>query len=393
MPLTEGSPRIVIHPDVRAVFPEPFNVLQSHLRNEVEFVIVQPDYYDDKSPKMLIPNVPHNTSLVVIPGFISGRHAEHMLVAMTKVGHTLGFHHMDDDRTPRATQIHYLLFDGEGRGNKPTYGSDGEYVPEAELHYAFYITDTLKLVGKAGSATILDPHDAESVAALGIPVTAITGLHLCAEYMLDYSLLPKNSGIIIADDGAIGRSLYFADQTKIPIIARCIKKRINGKPEIVHIYGKENIPGMYTIIVEDMIAKGGTLGTTAKMLFDNNAAGVSAVLTHVKGVEGAQENLINSLNGNKNKPPLLNDLIITNSTPYYHDFYGIPNVQIVNIHQLFVIAARAVLFPTQDNIKALQPHIFPLRPLLEYKHQLFEVFPDLAPDYTDDEDVVSSQYK
>lgn len=131
MPSTEN--RLAIHPSIRDIHPGLFNALEAELGSDIQVTVVNPDYFSDHTPRLDIPGIPSGAPLVVIPGFISGPHAEILLSALTKTGHTLRFPHPTDPRSPWAKQVHFLLTDLEGRGNKPTIQGDGVLVPYPEL--------------------------------------------------------------------------------------------------------------------------------------------------------------------------------------------------------------------------------------------------------------------
>lgn len=394
MPSAESIGNLAIHPGVRDLHPGLFNAFEAELGTEIQIAVVNPDYFSDRTPRLDIPGIRSGTPLVVIPGFISGPHAEILLSALTKTGHALRFHHPTDSRSPWANRIHFLLTDLEGRGNKPTIQASGVLVPYSELQYAYYLADALRDLGKADSVTILDPHDVESVRALRegtdktIEVTTITALREIAKYMRQNSLLPENCGVVIADNGAIGRAHFFAHTAGVPLITRIIKERKNGKPVITAVYGGENIKGKTAILVDDMTATGGTLFTDAEELIKLGADAVIAVITHLKGVKGAREKISQEL---RQKEDGLKAIVATNSTPYYTQLDLLPGVHIVSVYPLMARAARAILIPTAENIAALNPDIFPIGTLQQYLETLYKEYPHLAPDYQPSNDKPNEQ--
>lgn len=370
------SPTLVFHPDLREMQPQLFNTLEAGLGNRFKIAIVKPDTYSDKTPHLSVPDVEPGTHVVVIPGFISGRFAEPSLFAITKTAHALGFPHPGDSRSPWAKEIHLLLTDLEGRGNKPTATDKDEFVDEAELHYAFYLADLIN-ASRVTSATVVDGHDYESIKALNMPVTTLSTLPLCCDYMKKHHLIPENSGVVIADNGAIARSLFFAKCTNLPVLARIVKERKNGKVSIKEVHGAENVNGRPAIIVDDMIATGGTLFSDDEVLHNLGATETRAVVTHTKGVKGARQKTRSSLENNHH----LRKIIMTNSTPYYTDFGRTPGIHVVNIYPLITMAAKAILDPNERNQKAIDRFRFPMGPFEDNLQKLWEQYPDLAPDY------------
>ncbi|MBI5452401.1 ribose-phosphate pyrophosphokinase [Candidatus Gottesmanbacteria bacterium] len=384
MPISETIGRLAFHPSARDLHPGFFNFLEAELGPDVQIAVVNPDHFSDRTPRLDIPGIPSGAPLVVIPGFISGPHAEILLSALTKTGHALRFPHPTDSRSPWANQIHFLLTDLEGRGNKPTIQGNGNLVPYPELQYAYYLADALRDLGKADSVTLLDPHDVESVRALRegtgktIEVTTITALREIANNMRQNNLLPDNSGVVIADNGAIGRAHFFAHTTEIPLVTRIVKERKNGKPVIAAVYGGEDIKGRTAILVDDMTATGGTIFTDAEELIKLGADAVIAVITHLKGVRGAREKIAYQL---KQEGGGLKAIVATNSTPYYTQLDLLTGVHIVSVYPLMARAARAILIPTAENIAALNLDIFPIGTLKQYLETLYREYPGLALDY------------
>lgn len=374
----EHKAHYVVHPQSLDRYPELNNFLRTSLADICKPVWVQQAKYDDLSPHTFIKGAESGAPVALIPGFISGQHAEEQLVHLSQIGHTLRFAHPLDPRTPWVQKVHYLFSDLEGRGNKPTVGPDGQLLPNAELHYMYYLADTLKGPGKMDEATILDPHDWETINALGVPVTCITGMGECIEYMKKNDLLSDIDGVVVADDGAMGRALWFSNRAGIPILARIVKERVNGKPKIKEIYGAQNVAGKKVLLVDDMIATGGTQFTDSSELIQQGATDVIGVVTHVKGAEGARDRIAEYFQ-KPDRP--LSRLIITNSTPYARQLAYIPGVLRVDVFPLLGRAAKAALAPTDENVAALAPNIFPLGSIDEYKAALFTVYPELAPDY------------
>lgn len=379
------SSALILDPIIQSGYPEMWETVSNTLRmrmGDIPSMVVSPDVYSDRTPKMWVNS--DDKSIAVSLGFISGVSAEGNLSEMTKAGFTLRFKHPNDPRTPRVESIHYVFSDFEGRGNKPTLDKDGNYIPEAELHYAYYLAETLANIGKANKATILDPHDHilhGYLEGLGVEVDTITALREIALQLKEKNMLPsaQDGGIVIPDNGAIGRSMFFSMVTGIPIIGRIDKKRIRGVAEINKIYGADTIKGKSIIIVDDMIATGGTLFTDGKALKKLGAESLMAIVTHTKGIDGAGEKVASKLNGGEEK--ILDKIIITDSTPYHKDFKGIPNVETISVMGLMTLAVEAALKGKgSDADTMLQEHRF--RPMSHDQslRELKNLYPYLVSD-------------
>jgi phosphoribosylpyrophosphate synthetase len=198
-------------------------------------------------------------------------------------------------------------------------------------------------------------------------------------------MLPSNSGVVIADDGAIGRSHFFSHEADIPVVGRIIKERVNGSPTVkeIHQTNADGFNGKTIFLIDDMIATGGTLFKDAAKLKSMGAEKVVGVVTHVKGVKNADV----SVRQNLGKTDGLDGLVITNSTPFYRQLMGIKGVRLVNV--LGVMGRAAHVFMSEnfqlDNagVKGLEPisqNIFPINPTEVYKEILAKEYPMLVPE-------------
>ena len=216
-----AKPALIVHPILQQQYPQLVNALVTPAdRDSSNVIYVHPDLYTDQTPHLSIPFPDGGISRAIVPGFVSGYHAESQLDGLIKVSHALRFANPLDKRSPRTREVMLLLSDLEGRGTKSTMDSSGAYISDAELHYAYYIADLLREVGRIDMLAVMDPHDLVSVQAIRKPYITLTALQQIATTLRSKGMIPLNAGVVIADDGAIGRSHFFAKAAGIPVVGR-----------------------------------------------------------------------------------------------------------------------------------------------------------------------------
>lgn len=381
-----AKPVLIIHPVLKQQFPQFVDVLTTPTgKYNPKVAFVHPDIYTDQTPHLSIPSSDMRMSRVVVPGFVSGYHAESQLDGLIKVSHALRFTNPIDKRSPRAREVMLLLSDLEGRGTKPTIHTSGDCMSDVELHYAYYIADLLREVGRVDQVAVMDPHDLVSIKAIRRPYIVLTALRQIATTLKSMRMIPPNSGVVIADDGAIGRSHFFADAADIPIVGRIQKTRRDGAVSIEHIYTTfdQGFKNLTVFLVDDMIATGSTLFKDAQALKNMGAKVVIGIVTHVKGVKDTHARVRSELQSHAG----LDQLIVTNTTPYSHQLADIPGVILIDILHILRNAAQSFLSPdftlthkSVSGVDVIKEHIFPIDTIDGYKKSLSLKYPMLVPD-------------
>lgn len=104
------------------------------------------------------------------------------------------------------------------------------------------------------------------------------------------TILRPDSVIISPDTGAIDTAVTYAQQLDRPLVK--LKKHRHLKTgDVIITSTTAKVKNAHCIIVDDLIATGGTLIKTAKFLFDQKAASVSVAATHHLYIDGVQERL------------------------------------------------------------------------------------------------------
>jgi phosphoribosylpyrophosphate synthetase len=368
---------IIDNPGLRDAHPDLAAELFS--RPNINSVHVELTSYPDGTPNPLVAIKPNRR--LVVPGLVSGRHGPDQLAYLTQAGFVLNAQVPSDPRTPRTAHGSVLLYDFEGRGNKPTIRPDGQVREEAELLFTLYAAKMLKEAGLYGSAFVVDPHDREGLGIFGESVVSLTVLPELIRYFEANIWRNHNYGLVIADDGAIGRTLWTSIRLEIPIIARIVKVRRNGQVKIEAIYGGENVKGHKPLLVEDMLSSGNTSGEDANALADLGALGTTVLATHVKDVEGNEANIQALLHGDKHIPGGLEHVVVSNTTPFALRLARLEAVHTVDVLGALADLTETIVNPTPSGLSSLREHIFPMRTKPGMIAAFHHEYPDLTPDY------------
>ncbi|MEA3355130.1 MAG: ribose-phosphate pyrophosphokinase [Patescibacteria group bacterium] len=133
--------------------------------------------------------------------------------------------------------------------------------------------------------------DLHNLAILGffeIPVINLSARLLLEDYFL--KKINKNTIVVAPDAGAIKLSTAFAHKLGIGVVYIDKKRDLKtGKVKIFGISG--GVKGKEVIIIDDMIATGGTLIKTANFLRKKGVQSIKVGVTHHLYVNGTQEKL------------------------------------------------------------------------------------------------------
>jgi phosphoribosylpyrophosphate synthetase len=297
------------------------------------------------------------------------------LAEMQLIGHAVAYDNPHDRSAhPRAKNgAEAFLSYGEFRSDKYTRDREGHYLEDAEALMAYVILDSLR-----GSyyqkLTALDPHGHKAALQFqqseGRTFTAITALGEMSTFAKKKGIITPNESWIIVppDDGSLGRAEYTAKESGIALGGRVVKSRKGGEVHIEDVYG--DMTGKSVILPDDMIATGSTLGQTAIELRKRGARKVIAFTPHVIGVDGADKVIYDMI-----KSGQLDDLVVSNSTPYAARLEGIPGVHFYDVQPLLEEYMRNELLGLSNDA-----YVFPLRSFYDNLKSVAAHYPHLVPD-------------
>jgi len=126
----------------------------------------------------------------------------------------------------------------------------------------------------------IDMHSAAGAGFSDCAVDNLTAWPLFASYVKHYlALSPEDIVVVAPDAGGAKRAREFSENLNCHF-ALIEKKREKGKVIVYYLVGEEEVVGKKAIIIDDMIATGGTLIECSNLLLRKGATQVYAFSTH-----------------------------------------------------------------------------------------------------------------
>ncbi|MCL1883923.1 MAG: ribose-phosphate pyrophosphokinase [Defluviitaleaceae bacterium] len=153
------------------------------------------------------------------------------------------------------------------------------------------------MITQAGASRVLtmDLHCPQIQGFFNIPLDHLKGIYLFAHYYKSKEGLGdcmSDVVIVSPDFGSVARCKNFANMLNVPL-AIVDKRRLDDKKsEIDHFIGDVN--GKYAILLDDVLATGGSLCNAAQIVMDHGAKAVYACVTHPILCGDAVKNVQNS---------------------------------------------------------------------------------------------------
>jgi ribose-phosphate pyrophosphokinase len=152
------------------------------------------------------------------------------------------------------------------------------------------VADLLETVGVDHVLT-LDPHTPQMEGFFHVPVDSLTAVPALCSALREG--LPDQVAVVSPDAGRVAMATAYADRLKAPLIVLYKRRESGRETAVTHIVG--DVKGRTCLIIDDMIATGGTIAESARALRE---AGASPELfiaaTHGLFVEGARDKLLHS---------------------------------------------------------------------------------------------------
>jgi ribose-phosphate pyrophosphokinase len=151
------------------------------------------------------------------------------------------------------------------------------------------------MITEAGASRILtmDLHCPQIQGFFNIPLDHLKGIYLFEQYYKE-KLAGKMQDVVVVspDFGSVTRCKTFATYLKVPL-AIVDKRRLDDtQSEIDHFIG--DVKGKYAILLDDMLATGGSLCNAAKTVMEQGAKAVCACISHPILCGDAVKNIQNS---------------------------------------------------------------------------------------------------
>ncbi|MCL2048165.1 MAG: ribose-phosphate pyrophosphokinase [Defluviitaleaceae bacterium] len=138
------------------------------------------------------------------------------------------------------------------------------------------------MITSAGASRILtmDLHAPQIQGFFNIPMDHLRGSHIFVDYYKNKKNLGDMSEVVVVspDFGSVARCKKFAEELNVPL-AIVDKRRLDDKTsEIDHFIG--DVSGKHAILLDDVLATGGSLCNASDIVMKNGAKSVSACVTH-----------------------------------------------------------------------------------------------------------------
>lgn len=191
------------------------------------------------------------------------------------------------------------------------------------------IANMLTVAG-ANHVITMDLHASQIQGFFNIPVDNLYAEPSTLKYILDCIPEFANGGVIVSPDaGGAKRAAGIAD--KLDVEFALIHKERKKANEVSRMVLVGDVNNKVCILVDDMADTCGTLGLAAKVLMDNGASKVYAMVTHAV-LSGNATSVINS--------SCLESLIVTNTIPQQHIAKDCSKLQFIDVSSTFAEAIR-----------------------------------------------------
>ena len=137
------------------------------------------------------------------------------------------------------------------------------------------------MIQAAGAERVMtmDLHTGQIEGYFTFPVDHLTAMHTFVDYFVDQGFRDADDAVVVAPDtGEVKVAKQLAGHLRLPW---AIVNKMRDKPdrsEVTHVIGE--VEGKRAIMIDDVIATGGTLANAAQRLTDEGATEVRAAATH-----------------------------------------------------------------------------------------------------------------
>jgi len=163
------------------------------------------------------------------------------------------------------------------------------------------------MIQAAGAERVMtmDLHVGQIEGFFSFPVDHLTAMHSFVDYFVDAGFRDAADAVVVAPDtGEAKLASRLADHLGLPWAILNKMRRSAGQSEVTHVIG--DVEGRRAIMIDDVIATGGTLVNAAQRLMDEGATEVSAAATHGEFSGGAYRKIEDSP---------LKEVVVTNTLP------------------------------------------------------------------------------
>jgi ribose-phosphate pyrophosphokinase len=163
------------------------------------------------------------------------------------------------------------------------------------------------MIQAAGAERVMtmDLHTGQIEGYFTFPVDHLTAMHTFVDYFVDQGFKDASDAVVVAPDtGEVKVAKQLAGHLRLPW---AIVNKMRDKPdrsEVTHVIG--DVAGKRVIMIDDIIATGGTLVNAAERLVEDGATEVWAAATHGEFSGNAYEKIEDSV---------IREVVVTDTLP------------------------------------------------------------------------------
>ena len=163
------------------------------------------------------------------------------------------------------------------------------------------------MIQAAGAERVMtmDLHTGQIEGYFTFPVDHLTAMHTFVDYFVDQGFKDADDAVVVAPDtGEVKVAKQLAGHLRLPW---AIVNKMRNRPdssEVTHVIG--DVQGKRVIMIDDVIATGGTLVNAAARLVDEGATEVRAAATHGEFSGNAYEKIEDSV---------IREVVVTDTLP------------------------------------------------------------------------------
>jgi len=163
------------------------------------------------------------------------------------------------------------------------------------------------MIQAAGAERVMtmDLHTGQIEGYFTFPVDHLTAMHTFVDYFVDQGFKDAEDAVVVAPDtGEVKVAKQLAGHLRLPW---AIVNKMRDKPdrsEVTHVIG--DVAGKRVLMIDDIIATGGTLVNAAERLVEDGATEVRAAATHGEFSGDAYEKIEDSV---------IREVVVTDTLP------------------------------------------------------------------------------
>ena len=167
------------------------------------------------------------------------------------------------------------------------------------------------MIQAAGAERVMtmDLHTGQIEGYFTFPVDHLTAMHTFVDYFVEQGFKDAEDAVVVAPDtGEVKVAKQLAGHLRLPW---AIVNKMRDKPdrsEVTHVIG--DVAGKRVLMIDDIIATGGTLVNAAERLVEDGATEVRAAATHGEFSGNAYEKIDDSL---------IKEVVVTDTLPLKRD--------------------------------------------------------------------------